>query len=225
MAAFSPRRRRRGADRSRPLTREKIAAAALEIVRDEGQAALSMRKVAARFDVDVAALYRHLRNKDELLLEVGRLAAEAARLDLPAEGDWEDRVLELCQAIRSCVLQHPELGFYGGGSPWAMPFIARANGRLATLLDEAGLEGEELVYATQALLHVVTSAAQSEVLTRSTARSQNRAFARSVLEALPAPVRASWPRATAENDWSVAFDDFFEFAIRAVLAGVAPDHG
>ena len=62
---------RRNAKYARPLTREKIAAAALEIVRREGQSALSMRKVAGLFEVDVAALYRHVSNKEELLAEIG----------------------------------------------------------------------------------------------------------------------------------------------------------
>ena len=93
-------------DFSRPLTREKIAAAAIEIVRREGQGALSMRKVAGLFGVDVAALYRHVRNKGELLAEVGRLASEVIDLEAPAEGAWEDRFLALAAQIRTRIAQH-----------------------------------------------------------------------------------------------------------------------
>lgn len=216
-------RRPRARDYSRPLTREKIAAAAIEIVRREGLPALSMRKVAGLFDVDVAALYRHFRNKDELLAEVGRLASEMVDLEAPTEGSWEARFLELAARIRDRIARHPELGIYGGGSPWATPFIARANGLIATLFCEAGLEGPQLLFATQTLLHMVTSVAQSEVMTRGTPSELNRAFAETIYDQLPEEVRKAWPSTSAKNDWSIDFDAFFDFALRTTLDAVAPD--
>ncbi len=214
------RRRTRG--HSRPLTRRKIAAAAIDIVRDEGADALSMRKVAAVFGVDVAALYRHVRNKDELLEETGRLASEQVELVAPTEGDLEDRFLGLCAVIRDRIARHPELGIHSGGSPWATPFFARANGLIAELLCEAGLSGDALVHATQTVLHLVTGIAQSEVLTRATTRSDNRAFARTIYESLSDEVRAHWPATRSAHDWSVDFDVFFDFAVRALLDALVP---
>jgi len=208
---------------SRPLTREKIAAAAIEIVRSEGQAALSMRKVAGLFGVDVAALYRHFRNKDELLADVGRLASEMVDLETPTEGSWEERFLELAERIRDRIARHPELGIYGGSSPWATPFFARANGLIAALFCEAGLEGPQLVFATQTVLHLVTSVAQSEVMTRGTPTELNRVFAKTIHEQLPEEVQKAWPSTSVRHDWSVDFDALFEFAVRATLGAVAPE--
>ena len=205
---------------SRPLTREKIAAAALEVVRSEGQTALSMRKVAGLFGVDVAALYRHVRNKEELLAEVGRLASEMIDLEAPSKGDWETRFLELTGQIRDRVAEHPEVGIYGDGSPWATPFFARANGLIAELLCEAGLEGQELVFATQTVLHLITSIAQSEFLTRETPRAQNREFAETIRAQLPEGVEKSWPATRARDAWSIDFDALFEYAMRNVLASI-----
>ena len=221
----SPRKSqgRRRPEYSRPLTREKIAAAAIEIVRSEGQAALSMRKVAGLFGVDVAALYRHFRNKDELLAEVGRLASEMVDLEAPRSGSWEKRFFELAESIRDRIARHPELGIYGGSSPWATPFFARANGLIAELFCEAGLEGPQLVFATQTVLHLVTSVAQSEVLTRSTPSELNRAFAKTIHDQLPEEAQKAWPSTSARNDWSVDFDALFEFALRSTLGTIAPE--
>ena len=216
-------RARPGPKFSRPLTREKIAAAAIEIVRSEGQPALSMRKVAGLFGVDVAALYRHFRNKDELLAEVGRLASAMVDLEAPTTGSWEERFLELADRIRDRIARHPELGIYGGSSPWATPFFARANGLIAALFCEVGLEGSKLVFATQTVLHLVTSVAQSEVMTRSTSSELNRAFAETIHDQLPEEVRKAWPSTSAKDDWSVDFDAFFEFALRTTLGAVAPE--
>lgn len=214
------RSKRQERSNARPLNREKIAMTAIDIVRADGQAKLSMRKVAVGLGVDVAALYRHFENKEALLIEVGRLAAEAAVLELPSEGKLEDRFFELCRAIYTRIVEHPELGLYGGGSPWARPFIGRANGLLATLLSEAGLRGTDLVFSTQLILHLVTSAAQSEVLAKATPEANNKIFARTILEHLPEELRESWPRVTKATDWSISFEEFFEYSIRAILDGV-----
>jgi AcrR family transcriptional regulator len=220
MASLSSRKRRKTPDYSRPLNREKIAAAAIEIAREEGAAAISMRKVAGVFGVDVAALYRHFRNKDELLAEVGRVASESADLELTVEGSWESRFLTLCEAIRDRIVRHPELGLHGGGSPWATPFLARANGLFATLFCEAGLRETPLVFATQTALHVVTSIAQSEVMTGATPPEENRRFAQTIMDHLPETVLEAWPAPAPGTPSGIAFDDFFDYAIRAMLDAV-----
>ncbi len=218
---MSPPARARSQTFSKPLTREKIAAAAIEIVRQEGQAAISMRKVAGLFGVDVAALYRHFRNKDALLAEVGRLASEVVELEASTTGTWEQRFLELGEDIRDRLVRHPELGIYGGGSPLATPFIARANALIAALFVEEGLSGRPLVYATQAVLHLVTSIAQSQVMARETPRERNREFAEGIYAQLSEEVQAAWPQTTSENQWSVDFDEFFQFSLKATLNAVA----
>lgn len=222
MSASPRSRARTNAAFSRPLTREKIAAAAIEVVRREGQAALSMRKVAGLFGVDVAALYRHVRNKEELVAEVGRLASEAIDLEAPTEGAWEDRLLALATQIRARIAQHPELGIYREGSPWATPFFARANGLLAELLCEAGLSGQPLVLATQTVLHLATSIAQSEVMTRDTPRTLNRSFAKTVRAHLPESVQKAWPSTRARDDWSIDFDALFDYAMRTTIDAIVP---
>jgi AcrR family transcriptional regulator len=223
MPPATRRSTRRVRDYSKPLTPEKIAAAAIDIVRQDGQAALSMRRVAGLFGVDVAALYRHFENKDALLAEVGRMASEIVELEAPSVGSWEERFVALATAIRARIAEHPELGIYGGGSPWATPFIARANGLIAAHFCEAGLSGKELVFATQAVLHLITSVAQSEVMTRGTSKAMNRTFAESIYDQLPEEVRKAWPTTRSEHAWSLDFDEFFEFVLRSTLDAVAPE--
>lgn len=59
-----PTERRRG---RRRLSRERVLAAALDVVDREGLSALSMRRVAAELDVEAMALYRYAPSKDALL--------------------------------------------------------------------------------------------------------------------------------------------------------------
>ncbi|NVB82431.1 MAG: GntR family transcriptional regulator [Kofleriaceae bacterium] len=82
------------------LSRERVTAAALEIADAEGLAALSIRGLAARLDTSAMSLYRHVRNKHELitLMTDAALGEEAlpatpphgwrAQLELGARHEW-----------------------------------------------------------------------------------------------------------------------------------------
>ena len=202
---------------SKPLTREKIANAAIDIIRSEGQEALSMRKIAGLFEVDVAALYRHFKNKETLLAEIGQIVSQSLDLELPDKGDWRERFLTLANTIRQRITRHPELGIHGQASPRATPFYSRANGLIATLFFERGLRDTELLYATQTLLHLITSIAESEAMARQTPRPQNRAFAATITDYLPEEVCDHWPTTSAKQNWSIDFDSFFDYAINKAL--------
>lgn len=53
--------------RRRPLSRERILAAALELVDEQGIEALSMRRLGQALGYEAMSLYNHVANKDDLL--------------------------------------------------------------------------------------------------------------------------------------------------------------
>jgi AcrR family transcriptional regulator len=65
-----------------PLSRELITSTAVDVVRREGLDALSMRRLAQELDVWPMSMYRHFRDKEELLDAVA--AAGADDVALPA---------------------------------------------------------------------------------------------------------------------------------------------
>jgi AcrR family transcriptional regulator len=67
------------------LDRGRIADAALALVTEEGQARLTMKRLADRLGVAVSALYNHIANKADLLLLVED--AVMSRVDASALGD------------------------------------------------------------------------------------------------------------------------------------------
>jgi AcrR family transcriptional regulator len=94
--------------RGRPprFSRDAVVAAARAVVEEEGIEALTMRRVAERLGGSPMAIYRHVRDKDELLvLLLDRLAAELPRPVLPAAP--RARVLAACHAIHDGLLAHP----------------------------------------------------------------------------------------------------------------------
>ncbi len=106
------------ARRGRParLSRELIVEAALEIVGREGGDALSMRRIADALGSAPMSLYRHVRDKDELLvLLLDRVVGGLARPVLP--GEPRERLIALL------TWQHDRLA----ERPWVVDVLARGD--------------------------------------------------------------------------------------------------
>jgi len=90
-----------------PLTRERVVGEALTVISDDGVEALTMRTLAARLGVVPGALYRHVRNKEQLqdLVLDGVLAEVDCHLDptLP----WTTRITQVAHRLRTVLEAHP----------------------------------------------------------------------------------------------------------------------
>jgi len=93
-------------NRRRPLTRERVVTQALTII-DDGVEALTMRTLAARLGVVPGALYRHVRNKEQLhdLVLDGVLAEVDTDVDpaLP----WTQQLKVVAHRLREVLDAHP----------------------------------------------------------------------------------------------------------------------
>jgi AcrR family transcriptional regulator len=88
------------------LSRDAIMTAARTIIERDGIEALTMRRLAEELDSSAMAIYRHLRDKDELLvLLLDRLAAEIQRPRLPR--DPRARLIKSCATMRDALAQYP----------------------------------------------------------------------------------------------------------------------
>lgn len=128
-------RRRPAADGPRPrLTEERIVDAAIEIIRDVGYDAVSMRSVAARLDTGQASLYVHVRNKSELdRLIVTRVIRETAVTE-PAPTDWRELLAGQVEAWIEAMSRYPGLAQAAFASlPDAPDVLAPSEARLAVL--------------------------------------------------------------------------------------------
>lgn len=97
-----------GARRPR-FTRERIAAAALELADREGIEAVSMRRVAAALGAGTMTLYHYVGTKDDLLsLMDDAIMAEVVVPDeqLPRD-DWRAAMAVIARSSRDAFLRHP----------------------------------------------------------------------------------------------------------------------
>jgi len=89
-----------------PLTKERVLRAAVDLADRGGIEALSMRKLGQELGVDAMALYRHVRNKDDIL--DGVVDAILGEIQAPlSDGDWKSALRQQVMAARQVMLRHP----------------------------------------------------------------------------------------------------------------------
>ncbi|GAA4632064.1 TetR/AcrR family transcriptional regulator [Actinoallomurus vinaceus] len=93
---------------------EEILDAAAELLRTSDAESFSVRKLAAVLGTDSSSLYRHFRNKTELLRAVADRVLMAAMDDYRPEGDWKQRITALALRLREAFGQQPQLAAIWG---------------------------------------------------------------------------------------------------------------
>ena len=88
------------------LSRELITKTALEVVAHEGLAALSMRRLAQELDVWPMSMYRHFRDKEDLLDAVAAAGAEDFELP-PERGSRREQLAGLAAQARRLLARQP----------------------------------------------------------------------------------------------------------------------
>ncbi|MFC9245553.1 TetR/AcrR family transcriptional regulator [Streptomyces sp. NPDC057136] len=148
---------RRASDRGRygRLNRERVLAAALELVDREGLSALSMRRLGAELGVEAMALYRYAASKDALLdglVEALYLELEERLETEPGPGAeaealvWRTELHRIARTTYDICLAHPEAVPLLATRMLAVPLarrplaVLRDNERVLALLRQAGLD-------------------------------------------------------------------------------------
>ncbi len=92
-----------------PLSRELVLARAIEVGDQEGLEAASFRRLASDMNVTPMALYRYVRDKDDLLDAMSDMIV--GQVDLAsvagAPGGWEGKLRVLLDAFRHLLQAHP----------------------------------------------------------------------------------------------------------------------
>ncbi len=97
----------------RPLDRNRVVRAAIELIDEQGVHALSMRRLGRRLDVEAMSLYAHVQSRENLLDGV----IEAVVDDLFDDPDthimdtdsWQDYLVRVASGVRHSALIHPQV--------------------------------------------------------------------------------------------------------------------
>jgi AcrR family transcriptional regulator len=123
------------------LTLERIVSAAVEVADDEGLAAVSMRRVATELGAATMSLYRHVADKDDLLLRMMDTAFSAWSFSQQPSGDWRNQLALAARMLWRMFRRHPWLApALSLTRPQAVPHALPFTEWVLTALDGHGLD-------------------------------------------------------------------------------------
>jgi AcrR family transcriptional regulator len=127
----------------------------------EGEAALSMRRIAQELDVWPMSLYRYFHDKEALLEALAEAAAE--HIALPSGvGRWHTQLRQLLVQARTAFAEHPGGLYLRLTGPRLLPAAAKVTESGIEILTRSGLDPAEAESAWQALVdYLVGSVASS----------------------------------------------------------------
>src|SRR5215831_1925121 len=153
--AIVPFRKAERRRKRRTLDQAQVVRAALALLDEVGLDELTMRRLAARLRVKAASLYRHVRNKDELLALLGDEISAEIPLP-PAAGTWRDQLTASAWNVRRGLLAHRDAARVLASTPPAGPRRLRHVEAVLRILRAAGLSDRDATYAAYHLNNLVT---------------------------------------------------------------------
>ena len=137
------------------ISREQVVATAIEEIAEGGYEQLTIRSLAARLGVAPMSLYRHIRDKDDLLDEVvERLLVGAWEPSSPTE-DWRAWVTEAADKLRALLVAEPAALYVYLRHPVVSPVAIQRMKAIMGVLRQAGLD-EPAARRAYAALHTYT---------------------------------------------------------------------
>ncbi len=201
--------------RGRPLrgpqpaySRDQIADAAVKIADAEGLQAVSMRRIAGELGSGATSLYRYITKKDELLDLMSEAVLEVERLPKPS-GNWRVDLRKIAYHMRAMSLRHPwTIGISTSRSALG-PNTLRCLELTLSVIDDLGLDIDEMLVISNTLFTFVRGYAAGEV-------AEVEASRRSGLN------REQWMRSRAEHTRAILRTGKYPMFERVVKDARAP---
>lgn len=133
------------------LSRELLLDACIRIADEEGADAVTLRRLGSELGVDPTAVYRHFRDKEELLSAMAdRVMTEAFRT-AEITGDWRADLRNLALTMRRAYLAHPRVAVLFLTAKGPMAGEAALTEAALAIVRGTGLPDEEAVTVFEAL--------------------------------------------------------------------------
>ena len=203
-----------------PLSRDRVLRAALELADEGGIGALTMQQIGRRLGVEAMSLYRHVRNKDDILDGIVDLVF--AEIELPADrSNWRTVLRARSISTRAALRRHP----------WAItlmesrmapgPANLRSHDEMLAVLLDAGFSAAMATHASNLVDSYVLGFALQETSFPFSNAEELAAVGEQMLAQVPADQYPNLVRVSGELLAS-GFDyrDEFEFGLDLILDGI-----
>lgn len=134
------------------LSREQVVQTAVDLLRRYGLADLTMRRLAREVGVAPGALYWHVANKQELLIEVSAHLLDDIR-EVPADLPAPEGIALLANAIRAAIATVPDASTVVGLAYAVDRRSIRPLRELVSLAARAGIPSDERDAVADLLVH------------------------------------------------------------------------
>ena len=209
---------------SRRLDPEKVVDTALKIADDEGPAAVTLRRLATMHGVTPMALYRHFKDKDDLLAALGdRLLADVV-LPEPTDERWDTQLHNVLTAFVTALRAHPRLADLTLGRILVSEPGLLMSERAMELLTEGGFSANDAAEVGRqsicSLVALVTTDPIAAEVSDPIAREDSLRRKRAALAALPP---RKYPLISAAADTLIcptSRDHYYALGIDMTVAGI-----
>ncbi|MEZ0095674.1 TetR/AcrR family transcriptional regulator [Streptacidiphilus sp. EB129] len=125
------------------LTREAIVEAAFRLCSPDGGGVLTFSRLGKELGADPTAVYRHFRDKDDLILAMTDVMIEEsvalATVESYGPGQWRESLTAVSRALRAVYLERPALAVLAASRTTASPAETTSVERIIGVLHHAGL--------------------------------------------------------------------------------------
>src|SRR5712692_295237 len=209
------------AERRVPLSRERVLRAAFDRTDNDGVEALSMRKLAQELGVEAMSLYRHVRNKGDIV--DGMVDLVFAEVGLPAmDVDWKTAMRHRAISAREVLARHPwAIGLMESRSRPG-PATLRHHDAVIGCLREAGFSIEMTAHAYSVLDSYIYGFAHQESNLPFDTAEETKEVADAILHQLLAGEYPHLIELTTEHVLKPGYDygNEFEFGLDLILDGL-----
>lgn len=144
-----------------PLTRDAILHSAMDLIRQEGVEAFSMRRLASVLGVNPMAVYYYVPNKEAILQAVVEHAL--SELPLPETVDWQSAVRYAAESYRHFAEAQPELFGYVLNYHRSIPVAFSVDEYLAAALVQSGLSAAHIVQVVYFIVNTIAGITLSQI--------------------------------------------------------------
>lgn len=207
------------------LSRDGIIEAALDITRTDGLWAVTMRAIAARFDVTPMALYRHVADREELVRLVADHIGSLVRPEAPPEATWEQQARAWAIAQRGTLRQYPGLAEWLMANGPTGSEAYRLLELLASALVAGGFDDARVARGAAQIMSWTFSRVAIEDNADARRRTKRRNRARAFVSGLSEVDPAQYPTAAriGPEFFTLSMQEIFDLGLDSIIAGLRTD--
>ncbi|MFE4618011.1 TetR/AcrR family transcriptional regulator [Streptomyces sp. NPDC056747] len=215
------------------LDRDRIVAASIRMLDEEGLAKLSMRKLATELGVTAMSLYWYVDTKDDIIeYAVDTVYGEIDLAAVDAAGDWRERIRVLALDYRRMLVNHPWMSPCAGQYLNIGPHAILVGGKIQEAIGDTGLPMTRQPSAMSAVFQFVygygTIQSQFERRATEAGMSQDDFYGESIrafrddpqfVEALE-PMAEILDERASHGSVTAIWDRDFDYALEVLIAGI-----